>query len=320
MNTYIRLKMYNVNEYPVGIWQFQLHVHIPPSENILVKVKQENECSQFCVFLSRDIAARNVLVSTVDCVKLGDFGLSRYMEDSSYYKGSINTFVHLTISIQLSLFCHSTQRIAPKELFSGLVGTKLSSEVKHSSSCPRLPASKGKLPIKWMAPESINFRRFTTASDVWMFGKFKISVLVLSSFCIAHVTFIFCFHICTYFTVKSCCGIERAYSCLSDSELICCFSLGVCMWEILMYGIKPFQGVKNNDVIGRIENGERLAMPPHCPPTLYSLMTKCWSYDPSKRPRFNELKTQLRYLMECGLYLFVSVCVHSGGVCLDCLH
>ncbi|KAI4810634.1 hypothetical protein KUCAC02_013572 [Chaenocephalus aceratus] len=141
-------------------------------------------------FVHRDIAARNVLVSTADCVKLGDFGLSRYMEDSSYYK-----------------------------------------------------ASKGKLPIKWMAPESINFRRFTTASDVWMFG--------------------------------------------------------VCMWEILMFGIKPFQGVKNNDVIGRIENGERLAMPPQCPPTLYSLMTKCWSYDPSKRPRFTELKTQLRYLMEC---------------------
>ncbi|KAK1896262.1 Focal adhesion kinase 1 [Dissostichus eleginoides] len=136
-------------------------------------------------FVHRDIAARNVLVSTADCVKLGDFGLSRYMEDSSYYK-----------------------------------------------------ASKGKLPIKWMAPESINFRRFTTASDVWMFG--------------------------------------------------------VCMWEILMFGIKPFQGVKNNDVIGRIENGERLAMPPQCPPTLYSLMTKCWSYDPSKRPRFTELKTQLR--------------------------
>uniref|UniRef100_A0A8C5H0F1 Focal adhesion kinase 1 n=1 Tax=Gouania willdenowi TaxID=441366 RepID=A0A8C5H0F1_GOUWI len=140
-------------------------------------------------FVHRDIAARNVLVSTVDCVKLGDFGLSRYMEDSSYYK-----------------------------------------------------ASKGKLPIKWMAPESINFRRFTTASDVWMFG--------------------------------------------------------VCMWEILMYGIKPFQGVKNNDVIGRIENGERLAMPPQCPPTLYSLMTKCWSYDPSKRPRFTELKTQLSTILE----------------------
>lgn len=53
-------------------------------------------------------------------------------------------------------------------------------------------ASKGKLPIKWMAPESINFRRFTTASDVWMFG--------------------------------------------------------VCVWEILMLGVKPFHGVKNSDV------------------------------------------------------------------------
>jgi serine/threonine protein kinase len=51
-------------------------------------------------------------------VKLADFGLSRWVEDQSYYK-----------------------------------------------------ASKGKLPIKWMSPESINFRRFTTASDVWMFGK-----------------------------------------------------------------------------------------------------------------------------------------------------
>ena len=46
-------------------------------------------------------------------------------------------------------------------------------------------ASKGKLPIKWMAPESINYRRFTSASDVWMFA--------------------------------------------------------VCIWEILQYGVKPFQ-------------------------------------------------------------------------------
>ncbi|XP_077598933.1 protein tyrosine kinase 2aa isoform X4 [Stigmatopora nigra] len=163
-------------------------------------------------FVHRDIAARNVLVSSIDCVMLGDFGLSRYMEDSSYYKGTGKFNVY-----------------HPEAFFSNFYPSFFS-------------ASKGKLPIKWMAPESINFRRFTSASDVWMFG--------------------------------------------------------VCMWEILMYGIKPFQGVKNNDVIGRIENGERLAMPPQCPPTLYSLMTKCWSYDPSKRPRFTELKTQLNTILE----------------------
>ncbi|KAJ9573701.1 hypothetical protein L9F63_008914, partial [Diploptera punctata] len=139
-------------------------------------------------FVHRDIAARNVLVSAHNCVKLADFGLSRWVEDQSYYK-----------------------------------------------------ASKGKLPIKWMSPESINFRRFTTASDVWMFG--------------------------------------------------------VCMWEILMLGVKPFQGVKNNDVIGKIENGERLALPANCPPRLYSLMSQCWAYEPSKRPSFKEIREVLNEIL-----------------------
>ncbi|KAM9465702.1 protein-tyrosine kinase 2-beta isoform 2-T4 [Clarias gariepinus] len=65
----------------------------------------------------RDIAVRNILVAKSDCVKLGDFGLSRYIEEEEYYKASVS-----------------------------------------------------RLPIKWMAPESINFRRFTSASDVWMFA------------------------------------------------------------------------------------------------------------------------------------------------------
>uniref|UniRef100_A0A182RAR1 Protein kinase domain-containing protein n=1 Tax=Anopheles funestus TaxID=62324 RepID=A0A182RAR1_ANOFN len=141
-------------------------------------------------FVHRDIAARNVLVSSPTCIKLADFGLSRWVEDQSYYT-----------------------------------------------------STKGMLPIKWMAPESINFRRFTTASDVWMFG--------------------------------------------------------VCTWEILMLGIKPFQGVKNCDVIGKLENGERLPLPPNCPPRLYSLMSQCWSLEPLKRPNFKSVKETLyEILME----------------------
>lgn len=28
----------------------------------------------------------------------------------------------------------------------------------------------GKIPIRWTAPEAINFHRYTTASDVWSYG------------------------------------------------------------------------------------------------------------------------------------------------------
>ena len=69
---------------------------------------------------------------------------------------------------------------------------------------------------------------------------------------------------------------------------------GVCMWEIMMYGIKPFIGIKNNDVISKIEAGERLALPAHCPPAMYNLMCACWSFEPSQRPSIVEVRNCLR--------------------------
>ena len=65
-----------------------------------------------------------------------------------------------------------------------------------------------------------------------------------------------------------------------------------------MMGVKPFQGVKNSEVIGKLENGERLALPPNCPPRLYSLMSGCWGYEPSKRPTFQQLKQALAEIKE----------------------
>ena len=70
----------------------------------------------------RDIAARNVLVarSGLNSVKLNDFGLSRTISTSNYYKKQSND----------------------------------------------------KVPIKWMAPESIVDRKYSSASDVWSYAVF----------------------------------------------------------------------------------------------------------------------------------------------------
>ncbi|XP_020564929.1 protein-tyrosine kinase 2-beta isoform X1 [Oryzias latipes] len=132
----------------------------------------------------RDIAVRNVLVASSDCVKLGDFGLSRYVDEQEYYKASVT-----------------------------------------------------RLPIKWMAPESINFRRFTTASDVWMFG--------------------------------------------------------VCVWEIFSVAQQPFFWLENSQVIDQLESGVRLPKPQQCPPQVYGLLTRCWAYEPHRRPTFGQLVCSL---------------------------
>ncbi|ESN98379.1 hypothetical protein HELRODRAFT_84354, partial [Helobdella robusta] len=137
-------------------------------------------------FVHRDIAARNVLVSSVDCVKLADFGLSRMLMDENYYTAS---------------------RV-------------------------------GKLPIKWMAPESINYRRFTTASDVWMFG--------------------------------------------------------VCCWEIMSYGVKPYVGVMNSDVIRLLESGQRLGQPMACPNNFYGILCRCWQMEAEMRPSFDLLQRLIK--------------------------
>lgn len=71
----------------------------------------------------------------------------------------------------------------------------------------------------------------------------------------------------------------------------------VCVWEILSLGVKPFQGVKNGEVVARLEDGERLPLPSGCPPRLYSILSLCWSYEPAKRPAFQSLKEALLYVV-----------------------
>ncbi|KAL4609220.1 BDNF/NT-3 growth factors receptor-like [Arapaima gigas] len=69
-------------------------------------------------FVHRDLATRNCLVGDNLLVKIGDFGMSRDVYSSDYYRVGGHTM----------------------------------------------------LPIRWMPPESIMYRRFTTESDVWSLG------------------------------------------------------------------------------------------------------------------------------------------------------
>ncbi|XP_064461466.1 high affinity nerve growth factor receptor-like [Ornithodoros turicata] len=69
-------------------------------------------------FVHRDLATRNCLVGDMLVVKIGDFGMSRDIYSSDYYRVGRHTM----------------------------------------------------LPIRWMPPESILYRKFTVESDVWSFG------------------------------------------------------------------------------------------------------------------------------------------------------
>lgn len=69
-------------------------------------------------FVHRDLATRNCLVGENLSVKIGDFGMSRDVYSTDYYRVGGHTM----------------------------------------------------LPIRWMPPESIMYRRFTTESDVWSLG------------------------------------------------------------------------------------------------------------------------------------------------------
>uniref|UniRef100_A0A8C5D9S7 Tyrosine-protein kinase receptor n=1 Tax=Gouania willdenowi TaxID=441366 RepID=A0A8C5D9S7_GOUWI len=69
-------------------------------------------------FVHRDLATRNCLVGNGLLVKIGDFGMSRDIYSSDYYRVGGHTM----------------------------------------------------LPVRWMPPESIMYRKFSTESDVWSFG------------------------------------------------------------------------------------------------------------------------------------------------------
>uniref|UniRef100_A0A8C5D4Z9 Tyrosine-protein kinase receptor n=1 Tax=Gouania willdenowi TaxID=441366 RepID=A0A8C5D4Z9_GOUWI len=84
-------------------------------------------------FVHRDLATRNCLVGNGLLVKIGDFGMSRDIYSSDYYR------------------------------------VRNSSQKSFCMSCC-YTGGHTMLPVRWMPPESIMYRKFSTESDVWSFG------------------------------------------------------------------------------------------------------------------------------------------------------
>ncbi|XP_061505528.1 tyrosine-protein kinase transmembrane receptor Ror [Anopheles gambiae] len=137
-------------------------------------------------YVHRDLAARNCLVGDNLTVKISDFGLSRDIYSSDYYR------------VQ----------------------------------------SKSLLPVRWMPSESILYGKFTTESDVWSFG--------------------------------------------------------VVLWEIYSYGLQPYYGYSNQEVINMVRARQLLPCPESCPSAVYSLMVECWHEQAVRRPTFPEIGHRLK--------------------------
>lgn len=77
------------------------------------------------------------------------------------------------------------------------------------------------------------------------------------------------------------------------SEKSVVWSFGVLIWEMFSYGLQPYCGYNNHEVIDMITRGQTLSCPDQCSARVYSLMRECWSGDVSQRPTCKDIHAKL---------------------------
>ena len=119
-------------------------------------------------YVHRDVAARNVLVCSHQCVKLADFGLSRNLQPIGAPRARASEASRRPVDL-----LRLTTATDKQEGGGNMINNKLSDKQQLIDTDDRshyVAAPRVKLPVRWLAPESLVFRRFTSASDVWMFA------------------------------------------------------------------------------------------------------------------------------------------------------
>jgi len=81
-------------------------------------------------------------------------------------------------------------------------------------------------------------------------------------------------------------GTSEVYTEKSDV-----YSMGVLMWEAYSRGKIPWSKIeRDEDVIQRVINGDRLPQPSNCSSQYWSIIVKTWAKSPNDRPTFKELQ------------------------------
>jgi receptor tyrosine kinase-like orphan receptor 1 len=73
------------------------------------------------------------------------------------------------------------------------------------------------------------------------------------------------------------------------------WSFGVVLWEIYSYGLQPYYGYSNQEVIEMIRSRQLLPCPEDCPSRMYAFMVECWHEVHNRRPTFGEIHNRLRH-------------------------
>ncbi|XP_013780639.2 inactive tyrosine-protein kinase transmembrane receptor ROR1-like [Limulus polyphemus] len=94
------------------------------------------------------------------------------------------------------------------------------------------------------------------------------------------------------------------------------WSFGVVMWEVFSFGLQPYYGYNNQEVIDMIRSRQLLPCPEVCPPHMYAMMVECWHEIPTRRPSFRELHGRLcswQAMHARTLSLAHSASTHNGS-------